>query len=66
MTINTEKERDVMLNDKICELREKLNDSIINGQDYHIIYELSVELDVLIAQYYSCNKENTKKVVSNV
>ena len=23
-----------MLNDKICKLREKLNESIINGEDY--------------------------------
>lgn len=41
-----------MLNDKICELREKLNESIITGQDYNITYKLSVELDELIAEYY--------------
>lgn len=41
-----------MLNDKICKLREKLNESIINGEDYSIIYQLSIELDELIAQYY--------------
>ena len=41
-----------MLNDKICKLREKLNESIINGEDYSIIYQLSIELDELIAKYY--------------
>ena len=41
-----------MLNDEICELRDKLNESIINGQNYEIIYKLSVELDELIAEYY--------------
>ena len=48
-----------MLNDKICCFREKLNDSIVNGEDYSIIYQLSVELDELIAQYY----EILKKIV---
>lgn len=47
-----------MLNDKICELREKLNESIITGQDYSITYELSVELDELIAEYY---KEKSRR-----
>lgn len=41
-----------MLNDEICKLREKLNESIINGADYSITYDLSVQLDNLIAQYY--------------
>ena len=41
-----------MLNDEICKLREKLNESIITGQDYMIIYKLSIELDELIAKYY--------------
>lgn len=41
-----------MLDEKICELREELNNSIINGQDYSITYELSVKLDELIAEYY--------------
>ena len=41
-----------MLNEKICELREELNDSIIRGQDYSITYELSIKLDELIAEYY--------------
>ena len=41
-----------MLNDEICKLREKLNKSIEDGQDYEVIYKLSVELDELIAKYY--------------
>lgn len=41
-----------MLNDEICKLRNKLNESIVTGQDYSIIYQLSIELDELIAQYY--------------
>lgn len=42
-----------MLNEEICKLREKLNDSILNESDYNITYQISVELDRLIAQYYS-------------
>lgn len=49
-----------MLDEKICLLREKLNDSIINGEDYSIIYQLSVELDELIAKYYIQTKMATK------
>jgi len=41
-----------MLNDEICRVREKLNNSISNGEDYSIIYKISVELDELIAKFY--------------
>lgn len=41
-----------MLNKQILELREELNNSIINGAEYETIYKLSVELDELIAEYY--------------
>ena len=41
-----------MLNDEICKLRDKLNESIVTGQDYSIINQLSIELDELIAKYY--------------
>ena len=41
-----------MLNDEICKLRNKLNDSIVSGEDYAIVYQLSIELDELIAEYY--------------
>lgn len=41
-----------MLNDEICKLRDELNNSIIQGKDYSIIYSLSVKLDELIAKYY--------------
>ena len=42
-----------MLNDEICKLREKLHNSILNENDYNITYQISVELDQLIAKYYS-------------
>ena len=45
-----------MLDEEICELRKKLNDSIINGEDYSVTYKLSIELDELIAKYYKENK----------
>ena len=41
-----------MINEKICELRDELNKSISDGQDYEVIYDLSVKLDKLIAEYY--------------
>lgn len=41
-----------MINEKICELREKLNKSIQNGENYDKIYKISIELDELIAEYY--------------
>ncbi len=48
-----------MLDDKICELRNKLNKSISDGEDYSIIYQISVELDELIAKFY----ENTMNII---
>ena len=51
-----------MLNDEICKLRDKLNKSIEDGEDYEIIYKLSVELDQLIAKYY----EKLNKLIKNV
>ena len=50
-----------MLNDEICKLRDKLNKSIEEGEDYSIIYKLSIELDELIASYYT--KDGKKKAV---
>ena len=47
-----------MLNDEICELRNKLNKSIERGDDYNIIYQLSIELDELIAKHYKESKDN--------
>ena len=55
-----------MLNDEICELREKLNQSIINGEDYTITYKLSIELDELIAKYYKMEKVTKKKPSNKV
>lgn len=49
-----------MLNDEICKLRERLNESIISGQDYTITYKLSIELDELIAKYYRKSEVKNK------
>ena len=51
-----------MLNDEICKLRDKLNKSIEQGDDYSITYKLSIELDELIAQYYKELKKDKKKL----
>ena len=59
----TKKECGYMLNDEICKLREKLNESILTGQDYTITYKLSVELDELIARYYRRDYEKTHEEV---
>ncbi|MBQ2938295.1 MAG: aspartyl-phosphate phosphatase Spo0E family protein [Clostridia bacterium] len=52
-----------MLNEEICKLRDKLNKSIENGDDYSVTYELSVELDELIAKYYRDFKNGKKKLI---
>jgi len=53
---------DKMLNEEICKLRDKLNKSIEKQDDYSVTYQLSVELDELIAQYYKEMKNNNKKL----
>ena len=55
-----------MLNDDICKLRDKLNKSIENGDDYNIIYQLSIDLDELIEKYYKELKDNKKKLIYKV
>jgi len=50
-----------MLDDRICKLREELNNSILTGQDYSITYGLSIELDELIAEYYKMELERATK-----
>lgn len=42
-----------MIDEEICKLRDELNKSIIDEKDYNIIYKISIELDELIAKYYS-------------
>ena len=44
-----------MLLDQICEVRNKLNKSILT-EDFKYTYELSIELDQLIAKYYEEQK----------
>lgn len=46
-----------MLNEKIRKKREELNKSIEENRKYERIYELSVELDELISEYYKTQKE---------
>ena len=41
-----------MIDEKICKLREELNRSIQNGEDYDTIYTISIRWDNLIAEYY--------------
>ncbi len=52
-----------MLNEEICKLRDKLNKSIEQGDDYSITYQLSVELDELIAKYYEDSKEKKRNIL---
>lgn len=54
-----------MLNDEICKLREELNSSIINGEDYEKTYKISVELDQLIAEYYKIELELENGKIKN-
>ena len=54
-----------MLNDEICKVRDELNKSIITGQDYEVIYKLSVQLDELIDKYYT-KKTYTREFASEV
>ena len=53
-----------MLDEEICELRDKLNKSIEMGDDYAIIYQLSIQLDELIAEYYRSNMPIKKSAVN--
>ena len=46
-----------MLNEEICKLRDELNKSIEEGKDYDYIYELSVKLDDLIAEFYGVKEK---------
>ena len=57
---NNEKGEIDMLNDEICKLRDKLNKSIEQGDDYSNTYKISVELDELIAKYYRISQSDGK------
>lgn len=54
-----------MLDERICKLRQKLNESIMEGQDYNVTYKLSVELDELIAEYYKKRIRGINKKIKN-
>ncbi len=49
-----------MLNEEICNLRDKLNKSIEEGEDYESILKLSVELDKLIEKFYIKEESSIK------
>lgn len=49
-----------MIDEEICKLRDKLNQSILDEKDYNIIYKISIELDELIAQYYTKKIKDSK------
>lgn len=49
-----------MLNDEICKLRDELNESILNGENYEKILEISVKLDELIAEHYRIDRAKNK------
>ena len=51
-----------MLNNEINELREKLDNAILRDEDYSIIYNISIQLDELIAKYYREIKIKSVKV----
>lgn len=51
----------MLYKNEINDLRKKLDESIMNNEDYSIIYKISTDLDELIAKYYKkvvyCNKK---------
>lgn len=49
--------------EKINKLREELNESILKNEDYSKIYNLSISLDNLIAEYYEKSLKNKQKTV---
>lgn len=46
----------IMLDDEIVELRNKLDNAILRNENYEVIYQISVQLDDLIAKYYRNSK----------
>ena len=50
-----------MLEEKIQEKRKELNESIQKNRNYETTYQLSIELDNLIAEFYQKAKEKEEK-----
>lgn len=50
-----------MLDKEINELKEKLDKAILKNEDYGKIYNISIQLDELIAMYYRQNKMKAVK-----
>ena len=49
-----------MIEEEIRKIRDKLNKSIKDDENYEIIYNLSIELDKLIIKYYKKQKKCLK------
>lgn len=50
-----------MIDKEILELRRKLDESITKDKKYETTYELSIELDDLIAEYYKKKLKNHRR-----
>ena len=50
-----------MIEEEIQRKRKQLNESIENHQKYEDVYQLSIELDELITEFYKEAKEKTKE-----
>ena len=50
-----------MLEDKINQKREELNESLAKNKKYEDVYKLSVELDDLITEFYKEAEEKRKQ-----
>lgn len=50
-----------MIEEKIRELREELNEKVLQKKDFDEIYETSLELDNLIIEYYRKNEGDNWK-----
>ena len=57
-----------MIEEKIIKLKEKLDKSIIEGEKYEKTYNISIELDRLIANiiYVNSNRQITKTFKSSL
>ena len=44
-------------------LREKLNNSILKNEEYDVVYDLSVQLDKLIASYYEEKDKEMDQII---
>ena len=55
-----------MLDKEILELRQKLNESITNKENYEEIYKISTLLDKLIIKYYNNKTQKNNKKTNHI